>query len=487
MSEVEGGSPPATNEPEASEPKGPRRGLCCLALIGVPLLAWGALERSAGNQLDARFEQAAKEVALAQQEHVGARETLWGPTEDTENAAADYRGLDYLFYGGKLPTWVRGGSLPDDVESVLTEVEPIGAREDWYLTALLLEEALDPLHQTGPRVSPGAKDRERGLDLYRRYAPALRYLRAGVRRGVCDWEIPYEDGILVQSGVVYTNLRNATNLLAHEALQEEPRAAIDTGLVIVACGRDFGRHGTLIGDVICVMLQALGYRSLAHTLGRKGVTSEDLSYLRAALDRVESPDLVRTFERARQAFVVTLLSESGRLLSERDLGAKIGKGPEWLRTDLVYARELAGLDAFYERAIAAAKLGAKERSERLIEIDTELDRVPYLTREEASPNFLATARNVVMGKGLLRCLKAIVVAHQIRLETGAFPALVGPLEEALGDELKDPTANSGGPLNLRATKDSIVVWIANDDGVDNGGPDRAGDDVGLWSRLEAAK
>ena len=472
-------------------------GLGCLGFVILGALLFGLMSANASSRLDARFIEANKEVAELQAAANVRRATVVGEPANDENAVVDYMGLEWVLTSGKngsrRNSWAKQRpALPDDVDAMVKRVNP----EDEELDLVLLPGALlagidsDYEVEDTPKARTQRKEAEA---FFKRVRPALRYIRDGLSRGKCDWETQWQQGMRVE----FPNLmamRAAATFMSYEASLQPPSEAIQTGLEIVAFGEDNARQGTMIGGMIGIAVSAIGFKSLAHTLGRPGCDAGDYGKVIEALKRYRGPQCDLLLSGERLSGVVTALEMGGRPLEEagsEEFGYEAsGSEKALFALSLLQVRELDGYEHFMGRGIEISRLPRAQRAAAWEELHRELEDSTYIVAKVVMPNLSAAQDNVVEAEALARIVQVLAAAHLVRLETGAFPSSIQGLARILGEGIDDPcAATPATPLLYALEGEHVFCWTVGEDRADSGGartwkdksppPTKSSDDRGL--------
>ncbi len=294
-------------------------GVSCLGILILGGLSLGLFSANAGGRLDAKVSEVSQEILDLQDGADRQRATILGGPENDQNALADYNGFMWVMATGKpnelLPSWRETRPpLPDDVDEMVKRVAPDGLGMDAIAPAYLTP-VLEP-HFALDTLEPDRQKRFKASQkVYKQFRPALRYIRDGLSRGKCDWQVAWERGANLEVPNLMV-LRAAANLMAYEASQQPPAQALQTGLEIVAFGQDCGQHGSLIGGMIGVAISHIGYRSLVRTFERPGLEVGDYQRAMDALAAYQAPSGEELLRAERVSMTVTLLQMSGRAVDQ---------------------------------------------------------------------------------------------------------------------------------------------------------------------------
>ena len=469
------------SSPESKTPRNCALG--CGGILALLLLGGGIAASSANRKLEARREAAAERVLALADAGAQPRTNLLGPTADEENAVVDYNGLIWALSLGDMKkmsqAWQRKRpTLPESIDDVVARIG--GTKEFDYTVLNGFVEHFDPRH--------GAPLDERTIAEFERFRPAVAYVRAGVRRGRCDWETRWEQGMELDIPNLL-HVRSAANILAYESTTQPPREALETGLVILAFGDDLDRQGTLIGSMIAIAVRSIGYRSLCHTMGRPGLEEQDYQRVLDALPlqtQVSTSDMIR---REALAGEITVLRLGGRPLevspdpaAPSSSAAEIPAGLGALASlSFLQERELRGYAEFMERAAQVESLPFAEREAAWGQLTEEISESSYLFAQMATPNLSALSVNVHEIRALSDATRVIAAAHLVRLRTGAFPGQIEALAPLVGAIPLDPHS-PGKPLTYLLEGDVLVVYSVGADGADNLGA-KDTDDRALATRV----
>ena len=461
----------------------------CLGLVVLSVVGVGVASFSANRKLEARQQAAAArvlalgEAAAAPRAPLLQSEAAGADARDEANAVVDYNGLQWAMSQGDdkrvSEAWRRRRpTLPEDVEAVVAQIQ--GSKEFDYGLAVGLDEYLDPRIATP--LTPSARAE------FERFLPATRYVRAGVARGRCDWETRWEQGIEVEIPNLL-QFRSAANILAYEATTQEPREALETGLVIVAFGDDVERHGTLIASMISIALRSVGYRSLAHTMGRAGLEERDYQRVLDVLARQRWMTSTEVIERESLSGEISILRLGGHPLEvngSRDQPTEAPPGANFLAAlPFLQEREIEGYVGFMERAAQVEALPEGERSAAWDRLEQDLSESSYMFAKLATPNLRWVGMTVSESRATSDATRALAAAHILRLREGSFPARLSALTPLLGALPADPS-RPGQPLTYRLEGEILVIYGWGENGTDEGGA--AGkDDRGFATRAPQAE
>jgi len=455
----------------------------CLGILILGGLGVGLMTANAGGRLDARVSEVSQEILDLQDSADHRRSTILGAPENDQNALADYQGFMWVLAAGRsndLPlSWREGNRplLPEDVDDMAKRVAPKGQGMDPVAPAYLAP-VLEP-HFDLESMEPGRKKQLlASAKLYKRFRPALRYIRDGLSRGKCDWQVVWEKGANLEIPNLMA-LRAAGTLMAYEASQQPPAQALQTGLEIVAFGQDCARHGSIIGAMIGVAISHIGYQSLARTFERPGLEASDYQRAIDALASYQVPSTEELLRAERISMTVTMLQMSGRSVDQSSpvTGTEgvmgFGPGSETLLTwDVVQARELDGYERFHERGVELARLPHAERRQRALGLEAELEEEHYLIANALYVNVDSCVNQLEQSYALARVVRTLAAAHQVRVRTGAFPQRIQSLANLLGEGVADPTSDvQPAVLGYGVQQGYVRCWIAGENGVDDGGPE----------------
>jgi hypothetical protein len=353
------------------------------------------------------------------------------------NAVADYAKIERLL----AP---RGGPRPDQ--------DPRAGLPKTLAAAAKARHALEPIPDDA-------------LEAFEAYGFAVRHLERGLTRTSCDWRPPFEEGL----GVPTPDLRaarHAAELLAISAeLDPDGTSAVRKALQIVAYGEDLARHGTLIGAMVGIAVQAIGLGSLEHTMRSRELPAASYDEVISVLGSVEQVDLTHAFEAERVGMGVELARATGRGFGEpagtlRDLRAF---GP------VFFEREWAGFEAWLARCQALSALPATERPAAVAAFDRDLASSWLIVARLAIPNLVESSKHLEELRALLQSTRVLAAAHLLRLETGSFPDDASPLARLLGGELPGDPFRSNAALSYRLAGDEVRCWSFGRNLVDDGG------------------
>jgi hypothetical protein len=455
-------------------------GVSCLAILILIGLTFGLLTANAGGRLDARVSEVSQEILDLQDAADHRRATVVASPRDDQNAVADYNGFMWVLATGRendIPQRWRDTRppLPDDVEDMVKRVAPNGVGMDSVETAYL-SPAFEPGF-TLESLDPNQLKRfKASRKLFQQFRPLLRYIRDGLSRGKCDWQVNWEKGANVDVPNLL-QLRGAANMLSYEATLQSPREGLQTGLEIVAFGEDCARHGSVIGAMIGVAIAHLGFQSLARTLERPGLEIGDYQRVIDALAAYRPPlgeDLLRA---ERVCMTVALLQMSGRSVDQSEPAGGMeglmgsGGGAKFLLSfDATHAREIDGYEGFSARGAEIARLPRAERRAATERLNRELADSNYLVAKHLYLNVDQCLLQLDQSLGMSRVVRALAAAHQVRIQTGAFPRRIEALGTVLGEGLEDPTSNvPGTPLGYAVNSPYIRCWLAGENGANDGG------------------
>lgn len=451
--------------------------LGCFGLLVLLGLGGVAANFAASSKLQARRAGVAQEVLALQQASAQPRPPLLGGAGSDENAVVDYNGLMWALTksdpSSRPLSWRdRPPTLPQDIAAVTDQVDE-RVKFDWALVG----ECAKSFQPTAPGAGPPPTPSAGAQQLYQALRPALRYVRDGVGRQRCDWEVEWERGVAIEVPNLLM-IRAVANLLGYEATTQPPREALETGLTLVAFAHDVERHGTLVATMIGLAVRRLGYQSLAHTLGREGLSDADLDRLVEVLAREQRIDQTALLKTEKLGFVVTILAMGGHPLSE-DARQADYSGDHELGPIAAFAflqeRELAAYEAFMDRAIAILELPAEQQASARAQLSQDLESSTTLLARVAVPNLdsaLATVDEIENGAAKLRVL---VAAERHRRKTGAFPSQLSELQGSLGELPLDPRSRK--PLSYRLDADGVWVYGVGQNDKDDGGLPNTDDSV----------
>jgi hypothetical protein len=477
-------------------------GLSCLGILILSMVVIGVMSANASARLDARFLEASKEVTELQAAADVRRGTVLGAPANDENAVVDYNGLEWVLTSGKggnrRNSWEKQAPvLPDDIDFMVKRTNPDGEEIDLILPSALLV-GIDP--DCSVKDTPQERARRKKAEaLFKRLRPALRYVRDGLKRGKCDWETQWERGMRFELPNLLA-MRTVGNLMAYEASLQPPSEAVETGLQIVAFGEDNARQGTLIGGMIGIAVSAIGFKSLAHTLGRPGCTASDYRRVITALEGYRGPPADALLAGERLAGVITGLELSGRPLEaagSEEVGYDAGTTEKALfRFSMFHVREMEGYEYFLQREIEISRMPREQRQVAREELEKELEDSWYLVAKIAIPNLSAAQDNVIEAEALARIVRVLAAAHLVRLQDGAFPNSIQGVAQVLGKGIEDPCATTpGAPLSYSFEGGKVYCWAVGEDKISDGGarswkdksppPPNSSDDRGLLTQAPA--
>lgn len=465
---------------EVSEGNGCKTcGMSCLGIVVLTFLVVAVMSANASARLDARKVQASQEVVELQTAADTRRTTLLGAPANDENAVVDYDGLEWVLTSGKggnrRTSWEnQAPALPEGIDLMVKRCNPDDEEIDLILPSALLA-GIDPDYDA--KETPAELQRRKDAQaLFKRLRPALRYVRDGLSRGKCDWGTQWEKGVRAELPNLLA-MRTVGNLMAYEASLQPPREAIETGLQIVAFGQDTGRQGTLIGGMIGIAVSAIGFKSLAHTLGRPGLEARDYQRVITALEGYRGPKVDALLRGERLGMVVTSLELSGRPLDKvgeekEEIGYEASTGEKALfQLSLFHARELEGYEGFINRAIEISRLPRDQRIVAQGELDQEIRDSWYLIAKIALPNLSAAQDNIVEAEALGQITRVLAAAQLVRLQGGEFPGRIQSLASILGKGIEDPCSGTPGtPLFYAVEGGRVWCWTVGEDRSSDGGP-----------------
>lgn len=442
-------------------------GAFVLCLGGAVALA--VVSSNAGAALDARVAQAEDDLDALKERTAGRRATILGQPDNDENALRYYNGIEWVLAGGKPAKRWRGQrpELPEDIDEVLAAIAPQGTLQADELRPL--QRGVFP-NQPLVGMSPTeAEERAKAERLYAQYKPLLGYLRRALSRGRCDWEVEYERGP-AYSAPSLSAQHQILLLMIHEAAQQSPSQAVQTGLELLALSQDLRRMQDHTGASLAAWATTNGLQSLAHTLSRPGLRVADCRRVLNALEKLPAPHVESFAEAESLAWEIWGLSANGRPLQQSPPDMLEGQPPENLAYDYLCLRELEAYREFMTRSLELARLPLAERraplqEERRLQSKSSLQFV-------AGATFLAQAQ-VYMDEllGMTRALGVLAAARLLQLEGKPLPARIEELSGLLGKSLVDPCSDpSGAPLKYALEGRTIRAWSVGTDSVDEGGP-----------------
>lgn len=488
----------APKETQAAEAGGGGCRACGFGCLGTVLLCaivFGVVSASASATLDARFLAVGEEIAEIQQEANAPRTTVVGAPANDENAVIDYQGLEWILTSGKAglmrrESWkVQAPELPDDIDAMLKRANPDGREVDYFLVmAGLLAETLDPEGAGKAEAMSKRLRRAEAEAAFKKFRPALRYVRDGLRRGKCDWKTRWERGFRFEAPNRLC-MQAVASLMAYEASLQPPSEAIQTGLEIVAFGQDLSRQGLMIDCAIGAAISRNGFKSLAHTMGRPGCKADDYARVISALSDYRTQDPDQILARERMTAVVTALELSGRRFDPKDTEYFEEQGGFLAKFSVFHVRELDGYEHFMGREIEVSRMTPGEREAAHGDLRRDLDGSSYFLAKVAMPNLVEVQERLLEADVLARITRVLAAAHLQRLERGAFPADIGDVAKSLGVGAQDifsPTP--GTPLLYALVGGEARCWSVGRNQVSEGGPEGwtksegGSDDCGFRSR-----
>ena len=449
---------------------GPRN--CGAAALVVCLLVGGigmALQLSARSRLDAKHLEASEEITRLQELAARPRTTLLGATSGGENAVVDYAALEWILNGGQAGSrvaWQRARpQLPSDVDEVLAQIAPKGSLSYPEISELLRGISPDqPLTNLSPE---DAAAYAKAQALFRQYQPVLRYVRAGLARGHCDWGVEWGRGLFSDAPNLIS-LRSAAILLAYEASQQETTAALQTGLEILALGSEVARLQHVTGAHWASGITITGLNSLAHTLNRDGVSARDCERLLEVTARYRPLRDLSVLEAERALTLALALGASGRPLDPQ-ITADLEElaDPNLPRSDLGAAR---AIEAYEDHVQGLRKHLGLPRGERMTAPDRESAPSAFVSRSEG---LLTSFGWLEATDAHLAPLRALAAARLAQLRDGALPGQLSQLAPLLGEgETQDPLASPPAPLRYSLEGRTLRCWSVGLNGADDGGPTR---------------
>ncbi|MBL4845075.1 MAG: hypothetical protein JKY65_06095 [Planctomycetes bacterium] len=495
---------PGLGPPESQGSSGVAGRCCGLGCVGILLLGGilaGVLTADASARLDTRLLQIADEVADFKDRAPGPRQTVLGQPANEENAHTDYNGLRWALAGGNLDLlpdrWRREPpKLPVDIKALTAQIAPRGQAVDPEALGYtdfgrpdlkVLMSGIDPDVKTFN--SPKGKARyARAVKEDERLKPALRYVRDGLSRGHCDWEVNWEAGMRCEYPDLGYSLYVA-NLLSYEASQQSPRQAIQTSLEIVAYGQDMSRSGTNLGYVLGIDVCNLGFQSLAYTLGRAGLEASDyqrvIEALRSYAEGVPNPEDALAGTKLQE--VLSALALSGRRLdppSAHDgTGYSSFQVSDSPRFDVAIADDIEGYEKLMQGTIEILQLAPADRPAAQTKLTLEIEGSSYVTAKGLLYGLQGGVKGLVKTHqdtcDLAEAARVLAGAHLLRLDSGSFPSGIGAVSPRLGPEPSDRHTR----LGYRLRGGVLECWGLGENGRDDGG---GGDDVRLQTRAPAA-
>lgn len=454
--------PKPSASPAASPARGHpiRRG--CAALLLLAALVFAVASWRASSSLDGRVK-ALKEQLAALKAQPTERPVHFGP-------AVEGNAVDHL----RAAEWILAdpsdrAAHPSMVTPALERGHPQAKGTD---LSKLLHDARDALRR-GEAMSPAA------AEATRTYAPVLQHVREGLRRGRCDWDVKYEDGIAIEIPNLFA-LRQVALLMALAAEQEpDPRGAARAGLEVVAFGEDVARQRTLIAVMMGIAVKAIGLESLERTLRRGDLPREGYEEVITTLAAAGPTDLARGLESERLGLQVELARLSGRPLgATTDTAPVDGLTPGGMLIlmklgPVFFEHEWAAFFDYFTRFEQLMLLPVAERRSRIEALNAELEGSWTIIAKLAVPNLSGARDRADESLVVVHALRLIAAAHLHRLESGAFPADAQPLAARLGGALPaDPFRPAGEPLGYAVKDGEVRVWSVGVDGTDDGGAGR---------------
>lgn len=432
----------------------------------------GVLSLQASGRLDERLATTAVEVE-AMKEPTSRESSVVGALSEDDAALAAYQGYLWTLAGGRPAGRLRDQEpvLPGDIDAMLSEVSSGGAEID-AISTYYLKPAWE---KRGALTESEAIEFPKGQETFRRYRPALRYLRAGLRSRRADADIRWERGFRLQE-TKFLYLQAGANLLAYEATLQSPAEAVESGLEIVALGELLSRRGTYWRASLGFVIGEIGCRSLVHTLGRADLSSADSRRVLDALATYRPASHERLLRATRLEVVVSALELSGRPLDPSGQGPikshintyEVG-GP-FSRLSLLHEGYLLAFEETFAKCGPIADLPLAERDEALFQIRYEvaLSDCPYLPDE--LPDVSGMIREIEEALATVRVVRVIAAARTALIEEGKLPTTIQAMAKLLGEGIVDPCGIAGKPLGYRVEGRVIQAWHAGDDGLNEGGP-----------------
>lgn len=446
---------------------------CGCLLVVLLLPAWGmAVYQRSQRTLDAALAAARSEVKARNAQLGLPRAPLFGEPLPG-NAADDYLAALYVISAndpGRRPaSWEdEPPLLPAEAITIATQLErapPLTPAMSGDLS----------------RYLAGAPIASATLAALTSYRPALTFLRSGVHRERCAWEVPWGEGWSA-SGQNLLSVRLLGQLLAVDAREDaDSRRALRTGLEAVAFGRDLSRASLLINHLMAHFLVNQGCSSIAESMGRPGLRREDYALALRVLGEVELVPAQRIMDDEHLLARISLLADSGRR-AVPDADSSLGGLYEF---DIIGAWELGNLERVYGRTRPLLSAPRLERNAELRKLAQELEDSPSLVLGIARPDW-SQVQDIVWGSRMtLQATRVLAAAHLFRLEQGRFPRQASELAPLLGGAFpRDIFAR--GPLQLRydEARDELRCYSVGANGTDEQGSlhqggKRKGDDCGV--------
>jgi len=466
------GADSVPSQPQDGSKKGCIAG--CALLIFAPLLIFLTASLGAKAQLQERSTDLRKRVKDFRKAQARVRKVIFGPARDG-NAADDYNALEWVL--GPRPQW--NGIAPPKMPKTLPR--------DWPNNG-----GTDPLMPFARLMAPlrGSPDVPTPADLavFRAYRPLMQHIKDGLACRQASYDYEFERGA---AGSIMNLLayRHGANLLSIAALRAEPAEAVELGLQILAFGADVGRHPTLIGKMMAAAIQAIGVRSLNHTMRERRLSEESLLRIFALLPQIELVELGEALEAETLLLESTLATLSGHPLDperadyDGSLRGLMGGASGGLAERLagiifnraMINREWKGYQHWFARfRKEIGDVPAWQRGAATAKLERELKGTWLIVAKITIPNIMEARAYAEAGVCRLRALRLVAAAQLYRRRKGAFPSDQKALLPLLGGKPSlDPFRKPGTKaMTLRLEGRELRVYSYGQDGKDDQGTGR---------------
>lgn len=374
------------------------------------------------------------------------------------------------------------------------EPVPGNAAED-YLRAEALASNLNVVRLSAPLKASRAGGALEPVDqeLLDGYSEVASLVRSGLRKTHCDWKRNHELGLVGPDLYLPIELAYLLRLDSYRSTDSEE--ALQIAFDAFALGRDYERARVSVSAT----LRANGCRSLLSAMRLRALTAAQYRRIVDVLASIGPLDVKAYVEGMWRDTEVWLAALSGRHLTPgyekaqsvliKSYLLKPGASPDaaavihWNSSFDEATRK--GLDDFVSLALTPEIESEWSASERLRSPALDLLTVPYPKRKGEIERLLKEAEGHVVAEILIKRValahtyadnrvledgtRVLAAAHLHRLETGAFPSGLQPLEEKLGVLPLDPY-REGAPLSVALQNGVLRVYSWHEDGKDGGGP-----------------
>jgi hypothetical protein len=461
-------------EQEKSTGCGKKIGLGCGAILLFLVFLFMLMHNSAVKTLDARVKKLKREIADHRKQDF-SRAVLFGKARKG-NAVWDYNALEWMmdtrkqwdtqkpanlpktkypknyFESLKVPAYLHAAHLINSLE------HDTESQSEWSAEQARIKKRPMKKAQTKKQAQL-----TKAIAFHNKYGKDItRHIKEGLKRQNCDWQFEWEKG----SSATIPNLmaqRTAASFMAYEAQLSPPSEGLRLSLQILAFGKDLERQPTMIGGMIAIAVQAIGYQSVERAL-RRPLKRADYQLCIEVLNKLGHARGEAMVVSEQQSWEVTFASlagyslQPGRGMRDAPNEQALRDFPtamQYLKFKVAVNREWNQYSYYYGRFLKISQLALDKQEAAFHEVQTELQESYTLIAKAVIPNLFEAFKHVREGN-ILRDLNLLgAAAHLYRKENGGWPKKTEALKAYLEGKV---------PMDLYT--DGKTEYILTDKGLD---------------------